>query len=80
MLVKTGCQDFITNVDRLDQLVEMARGYRLAQIRAFIQGLQAAAEHLRQNVNPRLVLEVLMLDIPGKEGGADLATLPVNYG
>ena len=80
MLVKTGCQDIITNIDRLDQLVEMARGYRLAQIKSFIQGLRAAAEQLKQNANPRLVLEVLMLDIPGKEGGEDLATLSVNYG
>jgi DNA polymerase-3 subunit delta' len=81
MLVKTGCQDIITNIDRADQLVEMARGYRLAQITAFIKSLRAAAEQLGQNANPRLVLEVLMLDIPGKEGGEYLATpLPVNYG
>ncbi len=81
MLVKTGCGDIITNIDRLDRLVEMARGYRLAQVKTFIEGLRAAAEQLRQNANPRLVLEVLMLDIPVKERGEDLATqLPVNYG
>ena len=81
MLVKTGCTDIVTNVDRLDGLAEMARGYRLAQIRAFIEGIRAAAEQLRQNANPRLALEVLMLDIPEKEGEEDLATrLPVKYG
>ncbi len=83
MLVKTGCSDIVTNVDRLDGLVEMAQGYRLAQIRAFIDGIRAAAEHLRQNANPRLVLEVLMLDIPRKEGGGEenLATrFSVKYG
>ena len=71
MLVKLGCRDIIINVDRLDRLVEMAQGYRLAQIRAFIESIRAAAEQLRQNANPRLALEVLMLDIPVKERGSE---------
>jgi len=81
MLVKVGCGDIVTNVDRLDGILEMAAGYRLARIRAFIESIRAAAEQLRQNANPRLVLEVLMLDIPVKEGGEDLATrFSVKYG
>ena len=71
MLVKLGCHDMITNIDRRDELVAMAGDYRLAQIKAFIASLQAAAEQLRKNVNPRLALEVLMLDIPKKEGERD---------
>jgi len=71
MLVKVGCHDMITNIDRKDELAEMARGYRLAQIKSFIKSIQAAAEQLRQNVNPRLALEVLMIDIPRKEGGGE---------
>lgn len=81
MLVKMGCGDIVTNIDRLDGLREMARGYRLAQIKGFIESIRAAWEQLRQNANPRLALEVLMLEIPEKEGGEDLATrLSVNYG
>jgi len=68
LLVKIGCRDIITNVDRLATLVEMAKGCSLTQIKAFINSIQAAGEQLRQNANPRLVLEVLMLDMPGKEG------------
>ena len=71
LLVKVGCGDIITNVDRLATLVEMAEGYSLAQIKAFINSIQAAGEQLRQNANPRLVLEVLMLDMPGKEGRSE---------
>jgi len=67
MLVKTGCGDIITNVDLEAMLVAMARGYSLAKIKAVINNIQAAGEQLRQNANPRLVLEVLMLSIP--EGG-----------
>jgi len=71
LLVKIGCSNIITNVDQLAMLVEMAKGYRLAQIKAFINSIQVAGEQLRQNANPRLVLEVLMLDMPGKEGRSE---------
>jgi len=68
LLVKLGCNDTITNADMEAMLVDMARGYNLAQIKAFINSIQAAGEQLRQNANPRLVLEVLMLSIPGRSG------------
>jgi len=69
MLAKVGCSDAITNIDRLATLVEMVKGYSLSQIRALIKSIQAAREQLRQNVNPQLVLEVLMLDIPRRKYG-----------
>ncbi|MFH1169125.1 MAG: DNA polymerase III subunit delta' [Chloroflexota bacterium] len=68
LLIKAGCQGMITNIDRSATLAGMAGGYRLAQIKAVIDGIRAAGEQLRQNVNPQLALEVLMLDMPGKEG------------
>ncbi len=71
LLVKIGCSDIVTNVDQSATLVEMAKGYRLTQIKAFINSIQAAGEQLRQNANPRLVLEVLMLDMPRKEGHSE---------
>jgi len=73
LLVKLGCGDGITNIDRKDLLVELAQGYSLAEIRVFISSIQAAAEQLGQNANPRLVLEVLMLSIPERRAA-------VNYG
>jgi len=66
LLVKLGATDTITNVDHEVEVVDMERGYSLVQIRAFINSIQAAGEQLRQNANPRLVLEVLMLGIPGR--------------
>ena len=71
MLVKVGCSDGVTNVDFEAILAEMARGYNLAQIRNFIDCIQAAKEQLGQNANPRLVLEVLMLNILGRKYGSD---------
>ena len=76
LLVKTGCHDIIINIDRLSALVEMARGYTLSQIKDFIESLRLAGEHLRQNANPQLVLEVLMLDMPRKEGVVGEIPLP----
>lgn len=68
LLVKVGLSDMITNVDRLAMVGDMARGYRLTQIKTFIDRIRAAGEQLKQNANPRLVLEVLMLGLPQPEG------------
>ncbi len=67
LLVKVGYSDAITNVDLLAKLNEMAEDYRLSQIKAVIDGIQSAGEQLKQNANPRLVLEVLMLNIPKRK-------------
>jgi DNA polymerase-3 subunit delta' len=67
MLVKLGCHDMITNIDRKDELIRMAGNYRLSRIKDFIKSIESAAQQLRQNVNTRLALEVLMLDIPKEE-------------
>lgn len=68
MLVKVGCNDAITNINLEATLIDIASSYNLAQIRSVINGIQAAGEQLRQNANPRLVLEMLMLSIPKREG------------
>ncbi len=82
LLVKVGSSDNITNIDRLDVFSDKARGYSLAQIRAFVHSIRAAGEQLRQNANPRLVLEVLMLGIPEAEryGERAAAQFEVKYG
>ena len=70
MLQKLGCDDMIINIDHKAELVEMAPiASELEQIKGVIDSIQSCAEHLRQNANTRLALEVLMLDIPIKEGG-----------
>jgi len=69
MLVNVGCGDSITNVDFEAVLTGMAGDYRLTQIKAVIDSIRAAAEQLRQNANPQLVLEVLMLNVPGRKHG-----------
>jgi len=83
MLLKLGQADLLTNSDRRDELTRLAQNYTLSQIKAAIEAVRAAARELRQNVNARLALEVMMLDIPRHEGG-DRETRPdrasVKYG
>jgi DNA polymerase-3 subunit delta' len=69
LLVKLGSEATVTNIDRKQELADTAGSYNLTQIKDFIEGIRRTAEMLRQNVNPRLALEVLMLDIPIKGGG-----------
>ena len=69
LLIKGGCSAAITNFDFEETLGKEAKGYSLAEIESFIRSLQAAQEQLTQNANPRLVAEVLMLNMPGKEEG-----------
>jgi DNA polymerase III subunit delta' len=67
MLAKTGCPPLIVNFDRKDEIIKMAERFSLAEIKSVITRIRAAGTQLKQNVNPRLALEVLMLDIPATE-------------
>ena len=66
LLVKGGCLEAITNIDHQATLFRLADGYSLEQVKGFIDCLQAAQQQLEHNANPRLVLEVLMLNLPRK--------------
>jgi DNA polymerase-3 subunit delta' len=64
LLVKGGSIGLITNIDRESELARQAERYDLRRISTFIRNLQAGLGQLNQNANPRLVLEVLMLNMP----------------
>ena len=66
LLVKIGCVEAITNVDVSAVLEQRAKDYSLAEIKSFISAIQSAGKQLKQNANPQLVFEVLMLGIPGR--------------
>jgi len=67
LLIKSGSKDKIANIDLTARLNEVAAGYNLLRVRGFIGRLQAAVLQLKLNAAPRLVLEVLMLNIPGRD-------------
>ncbi len=64
LLVKGENGEFITNIDQESVLLLQAKSYTMRQIKESISHLHAVSEQLEQNVNPRLALEVLMLNMP----------------
>jgi DNA polymerase-3 subunit delta' len=54
----------LTNVDRKSALHDHARRFGVKRSTAMVEALRGAANHLKRNANPRLTLEVLMLDLP----------------
>jgi DNA polymerase III subunit delta' len=69
MLTKLGISEAVISVDRLAELEKMAASLTLEEIRKFIGDIEMAGEQLRQNASPRLVLEVLALNIPEVSNG-----------
>ncbi len=64
LLARVGCEEMVGNYDFLDELRRRAKTLRLGQIRAALAGVEQAMGQLSQNVNPRLALEVCLLDLP----------------
>lgn len=68
MLVKLGQKDAVSNIDLEPELEKWAGRLTLKEIRGFISAILKTERALKLNANPRLALEVMMLDIPrGKE-------------
>ncbi len=67
MLIKGGCKEAIINVDYEMALEEQARSLSLSDIEQFLVGLRSLREEISKNVNPRLALESLMLNMPKGE-------------
>jgi DNA polymerase-3 subunit delta' len=66
LLVRAGVGDLVQNTDRIDTLRRLAPAYDQAQIVAFLAAIEAARQALDQNLNPRLVLESLVLQLPNE--------------
>jgi len=64
MLVKLGLGAGVISLDRAAELEKMSAGLGLEEIRKFIGDIEMSHNDLRQNASPRLVLEVLALNIP----------------
>lgn len=69
MLVKLGIGGAVTSVDLAYELEKMAAGFSLEEIRKFIGDIEMAEEKLKQNASPRLVFDVLALNIPEGRNG-----------
>jgi DNA polymerase III subunit delta' len=64
LLVKTGCHTGVISLDFSPSLAGMAGTFRLEQIKDAITSITLAVAQLKINANARLVLEVMMLNLP----------------
>ncbi|MFQ6102408.1 MAG: DNA polymerase III subunit delta' [Anaerolineae bacterium] len=64
LLLAAGADAPLTNVDRQSALRDHARRFGVERSEAVVEALRSAADRLKRNANPRLTLEVLMLDLP----------------
>ena len=68
LLVKEGAEGYVHNADYLTPLRLQATRLSTAQVVAFLKRLNHALEALDANANARLILESLMLSLPGTSG------------
>lgn len=64
LLVKSGCGELASNIDCAEELARLAERWTFEQIHAFIGSIHTTRQYLSQNVNLRLALEVMLLDLP----------------
>jgi DNA polymerase-3 subunit delta' len=64
LLVKGGRPDLTVNSDRQDELSTTSQSLPLGAIADALVQTRSVREHLEKNVNPRLALDVLMLNLP----------------
>ncbi|MFC1872183.1 ATP-binding protein [Chloroflexota bacterium] len=69
LLVKTGGEVYLTNIDRERIMESTAAGLSAASIVNFTHELGNTIGSLRLNANPQLAMEVLMLEMPVKGAG-----------
>jgi DNA polymerase-3 subunit delta' len=64
MLRVSGSSISLTNIDRQDEVASLAEQIDLATAREVVNRLERSMEQIDRYINPRLVTEVLMLDLP----------------
>lgn len=67
LLTKYGCSEEVTNLDHISDLKTWSDVLTIPEIKDLIDSLNGAVANLSYNVNSRLLLEMIMLDMPRKE-------------
>ncbi len=66
LLVRGGYDRGIRNIDQEDGLRRWSGQLSMEEILAFVRAIMDTMEYLERNVNPRMALEALMLQAPGR--------------
>jgi len=64
MLCASGASTPLSNLDRVEEIKNLTSHLDLASVQRTVSTLERTFDLLERNVNPRLTVEVLMLDLP----------------
>jgi DNA polymerase-3 subunit delta' len=64
LVVRAGCTELVAGIDRIDEMRAAARALNVPSVTSAIKRTGIAVTHLDDNVNPRLAVESLLLDLP----------------
>jgi DNA polymerase-3 subunit delta' len=64
LLTAAGCGESITHVDRRAELEQAAQRYPIPNIHALLVQISSTGQQLRENVNPQLAIENILLHLP----------------
>ncbi len=67
LLTAAGCPQAVVHIDRRHDLTAAAAQYAIPDLHAFVSGISLAAQRLRENVNPQLALEGVVLAMPERQ-------------
>ncbi len=68
LLLQLGCRQGVINIDAEDRLGALAKDFSLTQIKTAAEAIREARARLNVNASPRLVLDIMMLDLPQGKG------------
>jgi DNA polymerase-3 subunit delta' len=63
-LQASGAKVALTNVDRLEEITKLSNRFGFRVALDAIRSIEKVLDLIERNVNPRLAIEVLMLDLP----------------
>jgi DNA polymerase-3 subunit delta' len=64
LLCAAGSTTPLVNLDRIDEISQLADRFGLRKANEVVAAIQRTSDLLAHNVNPRLAIDVLMLDLP----------------
>jgi len=67
-LIQAGSEEGVINIDRLPDLRREAQRFAQAEVLEFLHALNRTPLYLQQNINPRLAIEALLLQVPSPDG------------
>lgn len=67
LLTAAGCPQAVIHIDRRDDLAAAAAQYTIPDLHTFVSSISLAMQRLRDNVNPQLALEGVVLAMPERQ-------------